>query len=146
MDGNGRVGRLLSTFILKQSGFDFRGLVSFEEYLEANRSSYYDLLADNKKDLTQFVRFFLTSLDVQAEKTIKVIKTTNQETPEDSLMPRRREILQIIRDHRLVSFDFVQRRFLRVSSRSLHYDLKHLINKEFVKKHGKTKGSFYSPA
>ncbi|MBU1085314.1 Fic family protein, partial [Patescibacteria group bacterium] len=40
LDGNGRVGRLLSTFILKQSGFGFRGLVSFEEYLENHRSIY----------------------------------------------------------------------------------------------------------
>ncbi|MFH2062217.1 MAG: Fic family protein [Candidatus Beckwithbacteria bacterium] len=145
LDGNGRVGRLLSTFILKQSGFGFRGLVSFEEYLENHRSIYYDLLANNQKDITQFVEFFLIALDTKAQQAIKNIKTTNQETPEDSLMSRRKEILQIIRDHRLVSFNFIQRRFLSISSRSLHYDLKHLISRGFIKKEGITKGALYFP-
>ena len=145
LDGNGRVGRLLSTFILKQSGFGFRGLVSFEEYLENHRSIYYDLLANNQKDITQFVEFFLIALDTKAQQAIKNIKTTNQETPEDSLMSRRKEILQIIRDHQLISFDFIQRRFLSISSRSLHYDLKNLISRGFIKKEGITKGALYFP-
>lgn len=145
LDGNGRVGRLIVTFLLKSSGFGFRGLVSFEEYLENYRSTYYDLLNNQKKDITDFVEFFLTALDVQADKMIKNLKNTNKESPEDSLMPRRQEILKIIRDHQLVSFDFLKRRFLRVSDRSLHYDLEHLIKEGFVKKRGKTRGVLYCP-
>jgi len=34
LDGNGRVGRLLSVYILHTNGYDFRGLVTIEQYLE----------------------------------------------------------------------------------------------------------------
>jgi Fic family protein len=145
MDGNGRVGRLLSTYILKQSGYGFRGLVSPEEYLEKHRPTYYQLLAQPGKDITDFVEFFLLALTTQADKTLAKIKNINQATPEDKLLPRRQEILAIIRDHQLVSFDFIKRRFAKLSPRTLHYDFQQLIKKGFVKKLGSTRGALYSP-
>ena len=145
MDGNGRVGRLLSTYILKFFNYDYRGLVNFEEYLENHRSTYYDLLSIEKKDITEFVEFFLQALSVQAKKVFEKLKSKKQETPEDRLLPRRQEILAVIRDHKLVSFDFIARRFRSISSRSLHYDLQHLTQKNFIKKLGATRGALYSP-
>jgi len=144
LDGNGRLGRLLAVFILKQGGFDFRGLLSLEEYLEKNRESYYRFLAINKKDITDFVEFFLEAVANQAEKTIAGLKEINQEKEEDFLLPRRREILEIIRDHQIVSFDFIKRRFPKVAPSTLHYDLRKLIEEGFVKKLGSTRAVRYS--
>jgi len=59
------------------------------------------------------------------------------------LPPRHEEILNIIKNHRLVSFDFIRRRFLKVPQRTLRYDLKRLVDKQLVVKIGKTKGSYY---
>lgn len=144
LDGNGRVGRLLSTFILKNSGFAFRGLVSPEEYLEKHRQTYYDLLLITKKDITPFVEFFLKVLVIQAEKVLLQLKNIKQENPEDKLLPRRQEILNIIKDHRLVSFDFLQRRFLKVNPSLLHYDLLQLIKQGYLQKLGVTRGALYT--
>ena len=69
----------------------------------------------------------------------------NQEKPEDTLLPRRQEILAIIRDHKLISFDFLKRRFYKVPASSLHYDLKMLQKKGFIKKLGVTRGVLYKP-
>ncbi len=146
MDGNGRVGRLLSTYILNQSGFGFRGLVSLEEYLEKNRSLYYDFLNLPGKDLTRFIEFFLEGLTSQAEKTIKLIKNIEIESPEDILSPRRKEILAVIRDHKIISLNFIKRRFMAVSKRTLSHDLHQLIKQGFIKKLGSTRGALYSPA
>ena len=145
LDGNGRVGRLLSTFILKQDGSDFRGLVSLEEYLEKNRQAYYNLLAITQTDITEFIEFFLEALAKQAEKTINDLREFKEEKLEDTLLPRRREILEIIRDHQVVSFDFIKRRFIKVSTSSLHYDLRKLIKKDLIKKLGSTRGARYAP-
>lgn len=41
LDGNGRVGRLLSALVLKKGGYDFSGLVPFEQYLDEHRDDYY---------------------------------------------------------------------------------------------------------
>jgi Fic family protein len=144
LDGNGRVGRLLSTFILKNSGFGFRGLVSMEESLEKQRQTYYDLLLISRKDITSFVEFFLHILTDQAEKTLDRLKNIKEEKPVDSLLPRRQEILHIIRGHKMISFDFLKRRFLKVSLSTLHFDLQQLIKKGYVKKIGVSRGALYT--
>ena len=146
LDGNGRVGRLLGTYILKNGGFGFRGLVVLEEYLSNNREEYYDLLASTNKDITDFVEFFVSAVKVSAEKAIGELQNTREETQKDFLLPRRQEILAIILDHRMVSFDFVKRRFQKVPESSLHYDFRMLAKKGFIKKLGSTRGVVYMGA
>lgn len=145
LDGNGRVGRLLSTYILKNRGYEFRSLVTFEEYLESHREEYYDLLASENKDITGFVDFFLSAIVISADKVIEALKSKSQETEYDTLLPRRQEIMAIIKDHKMVSFNFLKRRFQKIPDSSLHYDLKMLQNKGFIKKLGSTRGVVYSP-
>jgi len=64
---------------------------------------------------------------------------------ERSLFPKRYEILQVIKEHRQVSFDFIQRRFMGVSPRLLRYHLKKLTDSGFIIKRGVTKGALYEP-
>ncbi|MCL5091031.1 MAG: Fic family protein, partial [Patescibacteria group bacterium] len=85
-DGNGRVGRLLSAYLLKMGDFGFKGLVSFEEFIDENRPLYYEAL-DSEKEMTVFVEFFLESLVVQAKKILEKLKVKGEEFPEDSLLP-----------------------------------------------------------
>ncbi len=56
---------------------------------------------------------------------------------------RQEEIYNIIKDHNSVSLNFIKRRFLKVPTRTLRYDLKKLTNKKLIVKIGKTKGSYY---
>lgn len=83
-DGNGRVGRLLSAYILKTGGFDFRGLVSFEEYIDEHREHYYQAL-EPSFDASEFIEFFLESLVTQADAFLENLKRQPQELPEDVL-------------------------------------------------------------
>lgn len=146
LDGNGRVGRTLSTLILKTKGYELRGLVSFEEYLENNRQYYYDCLNTKSADITDFVEFFLQAMAHEAELVLSQLKSLPQvEEIEETLLPRRQEILSIIRDHQLVSFDMLQRRFIKVPSSTLHYDLKQLLKLQLIQKKGSTRGACYVP-
>jgi DNA-binding transcriptional ArsR family regulator len=61
----------------------------------------------------------------------------------DSLLPRRAEIYYITRDHELVNFDMIRRRFMGVNERTLRYDLKHLTDRGLIIKLGKTNGVYY---
>lgn len=144
LDGNGRVGRLISAYILERSGYGFHGIVSIEEYLNDHRESYYDLLSVGKKDITGFVEFFLEALDKQAEQAIERLQHTKSELPEDRLLPRRRELLEIIRDHKAVAFDFLKRRFSKIPDSTLHYDLSMLRKDGFIKKLGTTRAAVYA--
>jgi len=141
-DGNGRVGRLVSAYILQNEGYGFRGLVPVEEIIDNKRPDYYQTLEPNN-NATLFVEFMLESFIEQAKKTSEKLLNTNEEKPEDFLSPRRREIFEIVKDHPFSSFNFISRRFSKINVKTLHYDLKKLQEKGFIIKIGETRGVTY---
>jgi len=141
-DGNGRVGRLISSYLMKEGGYDLRGLVSMEEMIDKNRESYYQSL-EPSTEITPFVEFFLESLVAQAKSLLDKLGEKKEELPEDFLLPRRREILEIIKEHPYCSFNFISRRFPSINQKTLHYDLRQLQIKGFIIKTGVTKGVRY---
>ncbi len=141
-DGNGRVGRLISAHILAKSGYDFRGLVPFEEHIDKHRLDYYDVLEPSHK-ITGFIEFFLGAIVTQSKEALSTILAPSTATAEDDLPPRQREILEIIRDHPYCSFDSLLRRFISVKSSTLRYDVTQLTNRGFIKKIRKTRGAMY---
>ncbi|OGG04825.1 hypothetical protein A2Z33_05955 [Candidatus Gottesmanbacteria bacterium RBG_16_52_11] len=145
-DGNGRVGRLLSALILMKGGYDFGGLVPLEEYLDAHRDAYYFKLGRDRQDVTEFIGFFLNALLEQARISLKLAREPEKADPYAHLLPRRGEIMRIIRDHRMVSFDFLSRRFRAVPQRTLHYDLAQLVKSGLIRKMGSTRGVQYGVA
>lgn len=143
IDGNGRVGRLLISAILKSKGYDFSISIPFEEYLDEHKSEYYRSLEKGLQDPQTYLLFMLRAYYEQAEKVKKDLFQELQKKETILLPPRQEELFNIIKEHRMVSFDFLRRRFLKTPSRTLRYDLKKLVDKGFVIKIGKTKGSYY---
>ncbi len=145
LDGNGRLGRLLIHLLFKKWEYDLKGMVAIEEYLEQHRQTYYDLLCENKSDRTEFVEFFLDGLIESLEKALDSKKQTVQQIPHDllSLPPRRFEILNIIKDHKSTSYNFIKRRFLNIPDRTLRYDLHELVKDGYIIRRGVTRGSVY---
>ncbi len=143
VDGNGRVGRLLSALLLTKHAYGFSGLVPIEEYLDTHRDMYYGALQKDTQDVTKFVEFFLTALYEQAKISLAEANKPATLDPYERLLPRRAEIVRIIADHMLVSFDMLARRFPTVPSRTLHYDISQLIKDGYVLKKGSTRGVVY---
>ncbi len=69
LDGNGRLGRLLITFLLCTSGMLREPLLYLSLYFKANRQSYYDLLnrVRSEGDWERWVEFFLDGVKQTAE-------------------------------------------------------------------------------
>lgn len=69
IDGNGRVGRLLITFLLCQQGVLQRPLLYLSHYLKANRSEYYDSLQAIREvgDWEGWLKFFLRGVRLVSE-------------------------------------------------------------------------------
>lgn len=145
LDGNGRVGRILLQTVLQKSGYGMKGLTIVEEYLDNNRSQYYSALERPEKDVTPYLEFMLEALSETSQKAKELVLSKQKVSPEDYLLPRRGEILNIIRDQKLVSFDMVRRRFTKVNERTLRYDIKKLSDQGLVRKRGTTKGVYYEP-
>lgn len=142
VDGNGRVGRLLIFAILKAKEKGLPFFIPFEEYLDEHKDEYYYHLDRGLKNTNDYLIFMLQAFYAQTEK-IKQIVTDETGKEQLLLTPRQEEIYNIIKDHRVVSFDEIKRRFLKVPPRTLSYDLKKIMDQGLVVKIGKTKGSFY---
>lgn len=143
LDGNGRVGRLLISAILKSKGWDFTFTVPFEEYLEEHKDEYYFHLSSGLKNANDYLEFMLDAFYKQIQ---KIKDQIDQEIAKEShpfLPPRQEEILNIIKDQIVVSFDMIRRRFLRVPQRTLRWDLKKLLDRRLIEKSGATRGRYY---
>lgn len=143
LDGNGRVGRLLIQSVLQKGGYGMKGLLSIEEYLDKERASYYRGFEDTEKDTTDYLEFMLEAIAKAALEVKEQVLEKEKMDASDYLLPRRAEILNIIKDHQMVNFDFLRRRFMAVNERTLRYDLKQLQNQGFIRKRGTTKGVYY---
>ncbi len=143
LDGNGRVGRLLLQAVLQKEGYGMKGILPLEEYLDNHRSEYYRVLESSEKDVTDYVEFILESIAETAKEVKEQFLKKDGVKVEDLLLPRRAEILNIIKDHGMANFDTIRRRFLKVNERTLRYDLKKLADQGLIKKRGTTKGVYY---
>jgi len=143
LDGNGRVGRLLIYLVCKLNNYVFYPNISFEEYLNEKKNDYYYFLDIGFKKPQEYLLFMLKAFYNQAEKLKKEVEKEINNKNIINLPPRQEEILQIIKDHKIISFDFLKRRFLEIPPRTLRYDLKKICDKKLVIKIGQTRGSYY---
>jgi Fic family protein len=147
VDGSGRVGRLLQFAVMVSQGYGMKGLAYVEEYIDKNRPLYYHAIENSSSaDSTEFVEL-MTDFLAQATTAAKdrLIDRMKNFEKLDLLPPRRRELVQIIRDHQMVSLDFLHRRFLEIAPRLLRYDLFQLAKDGHIKKLGRTRGALYAP-
>lgn len=73
LDGNGRVGRLMITLYLVEKEILKQPILYLSDFFEKNRTLYYDNLmrVREKKDLTQWFKFFLVGVIETAKSSIK---------------------------------------------------------------------------
>lgn len=143
LDGNGRVGRLLISAILKSKGWYFTFTVPFEEYLDEHKDEYYFYLDKGLTSANDYLLFMLEAFYTQIERIKSQINEELAKEKHPFLPPRQEEILNIIKDQIVVSFDMIRRRFLKVPERTLRYDLKKLLDRKLIEKSGETRGRYY---
>jgi Fic family protein len=144
IDGNGRVGRLLISMILKTKGYEFNLVIPFEEYLDTHKDIYYFHLDRGLTNTNEYLVFMLNAYKNEAEKIKDELDKELSKKEQILLPPRQNEIYEIIKDHKIVSFDEIRRRFLKIPQRTLRYDLHQLSQKGIIVKIGQTRGSYYS--
>ncbi len=80
LDGNGRTGRLLTTFYLCNLGMLERPVLYLSEYFLNNHQAYYDALNSyhtEETDVSNWLDFFLDGVAIIAEEAIDVSKKIN---------------------------------------------------------------------
>lgn len=86
LDGNGRIGRLLTTFYLCKLGILERPVLYLSEYFLNNQQSYYDALNtyhSENGDIAVWLDFFLDGVAIIAEEAVEVSKQINELSKKD---------------------------------------------------------------
>jgi Fic family protein len=155
VEGNGRTARAFATLSLYESGYDFKRFFSIEEYFDSNVDAYYQALLsvqqNAKQDLTYWLEYFTYGLALEIDKVkLKVaklsqdLKLKRELGQQVALSERQIILLELLQNQGTMTSDDAQKALPNVSVDTILRDLKDLIAKGVVKKHGVTKGVSYS--
>lgn len=154
VDGNGRVSRALSTFILFQEGYDIRKFFSLEEYFDNDASEYYTALQSvgrNDGDLTEWLAYFTQGLAIELNKIKEKIEKISVDVKLKErqggnpimLSERQLKIMEYIQKVGYLQNSGFKQLFPMVSEDTVLNELKYLIKHGLIKKSGSTKGAKY---
>lgn len=154
IDGNGRVGRLLSTLVLYNEDYDIRRFFSLEEYFDSDPLSYYQALQSVEKhegDMTYWLEYYTEGLAIELNRIKNKIERISVD---GKLRERLGGKPMLLSDRQLKIIEYIQKTghlqnsafstlFPMVSEDTVLNELKPLIAAGIIKKVGKTKAARY---
>jgi Fic family protein len=147
-DGNGRLARVLTNLILIREGYDFVRYSSHERIVEANKDQYYLALRESQKKLKsdtdfelKWVEFFLEMLSKQKNHLMEKIERESRARRMPALSEK---IVQLAQEHGRISIAFISTA-LEVNRNTVKKHVRHLAENQHLVKHGKGRGTYYSP-
>jgi Fic family protein len=155
IEGNGRTARALATLVLYTTGYDFKKFFSLEQYFDKDVPAYYDALLsvqqNQQHDMTYWLEYFCYGLALEIErvkeqvlKLSKDLKLKKELGQQVALSEREIIILELVQNLGEITSHDAQRALPNVSVDTILRDLKDLIDKGVIQKHGVTKGVSYS--
>ena len=154
LDGNGRVGRLLITFLLCTEGALHEPTLYLSLYLKQNRARYYELLQAVRKDgdWEEWLRFFLEGVEqtaTQAASTARRLMTLASKDAQRIQGIGRAagtalRVHQLLQAQPIVSIPVAAER-LKLSFPAVNTGLGHLVKLGIVRElTGKTRGRLFA--
>ncbi len=144
-DGNGRVCRILTAYLLLKHGYQINKYFVLDDYYDIDRYSYSDSL--HKADLgngTAWLEYFTDGVKYSLQSALGKIETGLQRTHFDMRpTPREQEALSHIITLRQVTTAQIAYE-LKVTRQQASKLLGGLIEKGYVLKFGSTKNSYYT--
>ncbi len=146
-DGNGRLSRILTSFLLLKSGYTYIPYSSLESIIEANKAAYYAALREtqisfrtDKPDWTPWLEFFLSSLTQQVR---QLQKKVNEAHMMDSPLPElSQRILELARSHGYVTTNTIHQA-TGANKSTIKYQLGQLQRKKLLQKYGNGPSTHY---
>ena len=155
VEGNGRVARAFATLVLYSAGYDFKRFFALEEYFDSDVEAYYQALLsvqqNDQKDLTYWLEYFAYGLALEIDKVKQKVLKLSQDLKiqrelgqQVALSERQIILLEVLQNQGQMTSEDAQKALPNVSVDTILRDLKDLIAKNVVQKHGVTKGVSYT--
>lgn len=147
-DGNGRLSRILTTFLLLKMGYLYVAYSSLEAVIEREKPDYYRSLRqtqttinDDKPNWSVWVLFFLKSLKRQKDNL--EVKIKRERLLLTQLPDMSQTILDVIRENgRTTISELVT--ITKYNRNTLRKHLESLVRKNQIQKNGLGKGTWYN--
>ena len=145
-DGNGRLSRLITTWLLLRAGYDWAQYTSHEKVIEDNKKHYYVSLKNTQNTFRKgkvnyniWLEFFFLVL----QKQVAYLRTElARESPKAELSKNEATVYELIKDHGTCTPTFILQH-VDMTDNGLKTLLKRLVEKGLVNPIGKTKGRKY---
>lgn len=147
-DENGRLSRLLTSYLLLKAEYHFIQYVSFENLIEKTKKEYYSALMHGQKNrykddeiISEWTLYFLNQLNLLTQKLdakYDVFKSKG-----GYLSERQKKIQKFIEENQTVKFQDIAKAFQDITTYTLKKDLEYLRNEKMVSTIGKGKGTIY---
>lgn len=149
-DRNGRVTRLLTSYILIRSGYEVTRYFILDDYYDIDRFEYSDKLhSADKGDHTEWLEYFTEGMLYSLHAAIGEISELKDERLEGvkgekrALVTKREEdVLRVVMELKAVRSTDISKK-LSISRQQAFRLLSSLVGKGILNKHGKTKASYY---
>lgn len=144
-DGNGRMSRLVSTFLLLKNGYKWIEYVSFEHEIESRKNEYYQVLRSCQaqrpdENITVWMLFFLSCLsNIQKQLTTKL----NKRGLETQLSPKEKSIFTIVQNRPNIQSGEISEK-LAIPLPTVKRILSILVSKGIIEKHGNGRNVSYT--
>jgi Fic family protein len=145
-DGNGRLSRLMTTWLLLKANYSWQQYVSHEKFIENNKEQYYITLRETQRtigtskiDYNHWVEFFLTIIYQQCQ---FLITTIEGDSPISELNQKETAVYNLIKANKRCTISFIEKE-LKFNRNGLKALLRRMVQRESIKKSGKKKGTKY---
>ncbi|MBI3290033.1 Fic family protein [Candidatus Microgenomates bacterium] len=145
---NDKVARLLSLLFLYKIGYDFRGMLTIEEYFRHDLTTLEQVSQVPGGNLTDWLEYYSFGVSQQLEKALENFDNTNPQnfvpTGFWELNDRQKEVLKILEQPDIsITNKAVQKRF-KVSQITASRDLTKLASLGLIFAHGKGRSVYYT--
>lgn len=146
-DGNGRLSRVLTTLLLLKANYPYVPYSSLENIIEQNKEGYYlglrrtqGTLEDSKPNWSPWIRFFLSSLQLQKKRLSSKININEEWStlPRESLI-----IMEYVQEKGRITMKEAKVIINDVSHSTLKNRIADLVKNGFLSQQGKGRGTWY---
>ena len=145
VDGNGRVARCASQWILFNDGYDPVWTLGLDEFFAKGRSKYYDMIQQTHEmdgDYTYWIEYIAAGLLEAIQTVSKRIRVETRKSQQIHLTPKQTELLGLLKKKGVLGSTEICR-LMNINRARVHQLMAPLVKCGMVKKDGTTRGVKY---
>ncbi|OGZ02384.1 MAG: hypothetical protein A2430_00465 [Candidatus Liptonbacteria bacterium RIFOXYC1_FULL_36_8] len=147
-DGNGRISRALTNFLLLRSGYTYAPYVALDEIIEETKAEYYLALRatqknhkTNHEDITPWVEYLLSVLIKQTEKARRLMES---DQPEKLLSGKQIQIFQLFKSGKEIGVAEINKLLKeKISKATIKQALSRLVLLKLLERIGQARSTRY---